>query len=88
MDYELFKKEVKKTEEKIEKKFPYYSILLYFSFFLVVLFFMIILKPECVGRISSYQRCMSEEVYYLVFGPAIFIAVSFIITFVKKGFQK
>ena len=83
---EEIEKEIKGTGKKDRKKFPYYSILFYLSFFLVVLFIMIILKPKCVGLV--YRECISEEIYYLVFTPAIYIVFVSMINFVKKHFSK
>ena len=80
-------KEIKETgEKKTEGKV---HLLFYFSLFLVVLFFIIILKPECVGHSLLYgKRCMSDELYYLVFTPAIYIVFVSIINFVKNRFSK
>jgi len=56
--------------------------LFYISLFLAVLFFMIIFEPKCVGAI--FNECMSEEAYFLVFTPAIYVFIAFIINFMRK----
>lgn len=68
---------------KVKIKTIFLTGLFYISLILIIIGLMMIFEPNCV----TFSRCMSAEIYYLVFTPAVIIFTLFFTNFIKKRFS-